>query len=353
MSRIRKTRHLSARVVSLVFCALLPVLAGAASASDAAEPVPVRAARFADIAVDEQASVPASVVARNAPSIAAEIDARIVAIPVLVGQRITRGEVLARLDCRRVEAALASAAADLERAKALQRFATQQLDRARDLRRKQSISDEVFDQRSADLASARADSEVRSQQLELARLDVANCELSAPFDGVVTARLASVGSYVNRGSLVIAMTEIGSAEISAALRHPQADTLSNDAAPAFHQDERRYPVALRAIVAEIDPVTRTREARLAFTGESALPGSAGRLVWQTGRSMMPADLLTRRDGQLGVFVLDGEYARFHPLPGAEEGRPAAATLPAGTQVITDGRQRLSDGDPVRRIGDAD
>ena len=64
--------------------------------------------------------------------------------------------------------------------------------------------------------------------------------------------------------------------------------------------------------------------------------------------MLPADYLVRRDGKLGVFILDGETARFHPLPQAEDGRPARIELDPDTRLIGDGRQRLRDGDAVRQ-----
>jgi hypothetical protein len=59
--------------------------------------------------------------------------------------------------------------------------------------------------------------------------------------------------------------------------------------------------------------------------------------------MLPANLISRRDGILGVFLLDDGKARLEPLPDAQEGRPARVNLPAGTQVITMGRERLQDG----------
>jgi hypothetical protein len=57
----------------------------------------------------------------------------------------------------------------------------------------------------------------------------------------------------------------------------------------------------------------------------------------------------RRGGQLGVFVLETDRARFVALPGAEEGRPADSTLPGATLLIDEGRQRLRDGDSVLRV----
>jgi multidrug efflux pump subunit AcrA (membrane-fusion protein) len=232
----------------------------------------------------------------------------------------------------------------------MEQLAAQQLERARDLQRKKSISEELLDQRRTDLAAARAETSVRTGQRRLAEIDVQNCELVAPFDGIITARNGSVGSYIGRGSIIVTMTERSGSEVSAQLRPPQAVSLAAANAPVFRHDEQRYPVTLRAIVEQVDPTTRTREARLVFAAADALPGLAGRLSWQTGRKLLPADMITRRDGQLGVFVLDGGKARFRVLAGAESGRPAVVRLGQDTLIIDGGRQRLSDGADVTLTG---
>jgi hypothetical protein len=59
--------------------------------------------------------------------------------------------------------------------------------------------------------------------------------------------------------------------------------------------------------------------------------------------MLPSNLISRRNGVLGVFVVDSDKASFEPLPGAQEGRPVLVNLPASTRVVTLGRERLQDG----------
>ncbi|WP_455216774.1 hypothetical protein, partial [Kaarinaea lacus] len=97
-----------------------------------------------------------------------------------------------------------------------------------------------------------------------------------------------------------------------------------------------------------DSKSRTREARLLFTENPALPGSAGELVWEQPSASLPADLLVKRNGKLGVFVLNDGQAKFVPLAGAEAGRPAIVNLAPATEIITQGRFRLQDGDSVIR-----
>ncbi|MDA0226438.1 MAG: efflux RND transporter periplasmic adaptor subunit, partial [Proteobacteria bacterium] len=58
---------------------------------------------------------------------------------------------------------------------------------------------------------------------------------------------------------------------------------------------------------------------------------------------LPPALIVRRGGRLGVFVARDGLARFHPLPMAQEGRPAAADLPADTRIVVTGHLGIRDG----------
>ncbi len=339
--RPARTRSGVALVLAVAFVGLCWIPHASADA------ISVRVVNFDDVAQPSVFSAPATVVARNEPAIAAEIEARIIEIPVEVGDRVTSGDLLARLDCRRIESALQAARAELSRAQAEQRFADDQLDRARDLQRKKSISEETLDQRRTDLAAARAVSVIREQQLRQAQIDVGHCELRAPLTGVVTHRHASVGSYASRGMVIIGMVQTDGQEVSVALRHGQADTLQAASDVAFDDKDRRYPVTLRTLLPYVDSTSRTREARLVFGATPAHPGTAGRLIWRSSQLRLPPEFLVRRDGRLGVFLLNGEQARFHPLPDAEDGRPVAVEFAPDTRLISDGRQRLNDGDAVR------
>ncbi len=314
-----------------------------------AEAISVRTVRLGDVLAIPEFSAPATVVARNAPSPAAEIAARIEDILVKVGDRVTADDLLVRLDCRRYESLLAARQAAVDRARAQQAFAEQQLERARNLQRKKSISEELLDQRRTDLATAEADLLASEQEVRLAEIDVGHCDVRAPVDAVVTERATSVGSYANVGTVLLNLLEAEGQEVSVALRHDQADGLQAAETVVFSSDETDYPVMLRTLLPRVDPVARTREARLVFTGEAAVAGTPGRVVWYGERSMLPPDYLVRRGGRLGVFVLDADRARFIDIPDAQDGRPAVLQLAPETLVISEGRQRLVDNDLVKPI----
>ena len=91
------------------------------------------------------------------------------------------------------------------------------------------------------------------------------------------------------------------------------------------------------------------QASYESTAQLLPPGTSGRLQWYSS-SLLPANLLSRRNGKLGVLVAETAggklVARFVPLDGALEGRPAMIDLPGETIVIVEGRHKLAPGDEI-------
>jgi len=311
-----------------------------------AEPVSVRTVPLGELLDEPLYSAPATVVARNQPQVAAEISARVIALPVQVGDRVSAGDPLARLDCRSHESRLAVARAELKVTHAQLSHAREQLTRARNLKKNKSISDELLDQRHLDLEIRQAEASARREAIRQAEIDVGHCEIKAPFNAVATDRLVSVGTYVSRGKAVIGLLETAGQEVSAYLRETEVETLQEAGELVFESAAGRFPLQLRTLLPALNTTTRTREARLVFAAEEAIPGTAGRLVWRGRRLLLPADYLVRRQDRLGLFVLRDGQAQFIRIPQAQEGQPASVDLPADTRLITEGRWSLTDGQAV-------
>jgi RND family efflux transporter MFP subunit len=291
-------------------------------------------------------SAPATVAAHNEPLIAAEIDARVIALPVQIGDRVSTNDTLARLDCSSHESRLAVARAELEIARAQHAHAREQLQRASNLNKNKSISAELLGQRRMELGVSQAEVKAREEAIRQATIDVGHCEIKAPFDAVVMDKKVSVGTFAARGMAIVSLLESSGQEVAVSLRENEAERLQQADELAFEAGGQRFPVRLRAMLPALDTITRTRVARLVFTGKAALPGTAGRLTWPGARQLLPADYLVRRDGELGVFVVNDNHAHFVAVPQAQEGRPVRVELAPDTRLITDGRQRLLDGDEV-------
>jgi|AntRauTorcE11898_2_1112593.scaffolds.fasta_scaffold03639_2 RND family efflux transporter MFP subunit len=331
------------------YCLLaLTLFAGSPSAATAADEArPITAARLADIAIPLERSAPAEVAALTRTGIAARLAAEVESIPVEAGERVAAGDVLARLDCTDSENALEQAQATLEELEARLRLAGIRLDRIERLRRENAASADQLDEAEAERNALGANLRAQRTRVAMARRDVEHCTVSAPFDGLITVRTGERGAYVQPGTALMELVATDALELRARLTDRDAASLEATDNASFRADGEHWPVTLVTIVASADAASRTREARLAFERPPPIPGTAGRLYWIAHPRSIPADLLVRRDGALGVFVVAEGAARFHRLPEAIEGRPAPTDLPADTRLAVEGRYGLRDGDRVR------
>jgi RND family efflux transporter MFP subunit len=320
--------------------ALLGLFAQAACATQ------VSVKPFKDVAIHPERSAQAQVVSLNDAKLAAEIPARIAALPVQVGQRIARGAAVARLDCADHEIALREAEAQAESARARLKLAEQQLARSHELAEAKFISGDALDIRATEVSVVRADAQSAQARLDAARRDVGKCTIRAPFPAIVTQRIGQVGELAAPGSPVVALLDVSRIEVSAQVQTLDAESLRAAKNIAFDSQNESRAVKLLRISSALSPSARTREARLGFASGHAAPGSSGEIRWRDARAHLPAELLVMRANRPGVFTVRDGRARFVALPEAVEGRPALANLPAGTMLVVRGHLPLRDGETV-------
>ena len=327
----------------LTLLLLLPPVSGGQNA------VPVKTARLANIAIYPGKFAPATVVSLNNTAVSTQVGARVDEISVRVADIVEPGSVLARLDCRDFELARKQADAKIASLKARIELAQRRLARTETLVDKQTVSEELLDEREADLAVLQADYQGALSQLDKSKLDISRCMIVSPYKAVITARTGSVGEFAQKGTKLFEIVDIGQLEISAQVPATDIEQVITVKDLYFEDSTGRYDVELRALAPTVNTQTRNREARLLFTDAAALPGAAGKLIWQDNRPHISARLLVRRQDSLGVFIVDKGKARFHALPGANQGRAAPTALPADTRVVTEGQYGLQEGEAVKVI----
>jgi len=324
---------------------LLPFLF-LASASLAQDAVQVMTAPFHELAFHPSYEAPAAVAPRNDSQVSAETTGVILSLHAEVGEMVEAGQKLATLDCRqsvlnldRVKGELAVLQSQLDLAKL-------QLKRAKKLVADDHISQELYDMRESEAAVLSARILVAKAALGDGQLMVEKCGISAPFSGYIVERAAQKGQLAQPGAQLFRLVQANNPNVSAQLSMSLIDSLEQGVELAFSWNNQHYPLRLEYNPKLVNPQTRSREVRLAFTGESAPPGAAGRLVWKASWKALPAHLLVKRGQQFGVLLAKDNRALFHPLADATEGRPARAELDANTLIITEGRLGLEDKDAV-------
>ncbi len=136
-------------------------------------------------------------------------------------------------------------------------------------------------------------------------------------------------------------------QLHAQLSSAQAQDLRQAPSATWESANQRVTLQPRQlrVASAMDAQTRTLALRVNMPADVP-PGRSGRLRWQSAAAHLPAEALVRRQGQLGVFVVQQQVARFHALHSAQEGQAVAVDLPPETIVVTQGQQRLQDGDAV-------
>jgi len=246
------------------------------------------------------------------------------------------GDTLVELDCSDSKLAEQNASARLA-------LARKELRRAKSLRHSRSIPEQDFNQAETELAQARV-------AIEKTRLNIERCKITAPFAGVVTSRQAAEGELATPGTPLLRLLDTQRLEVSAQVPTEQASSITFTTPLRFNNGARQYPLKLRSVTPRINTKARNQEVRLSFTDSRSLPGSAGRLQWQSGQPHLPADLLVQREKQVGVFTIQDGTAHFVAITGAHMGYPALAeSLPDDAQIIVEGHLGLTNGEAVSVI----
>lgn len=321
---------------------LVACLAGA-TAVPAREAVPVVVQPLGDVLVDRQIRAPATVVSLNHAVVTSQITALIDEVVADVGAEVARGDLLVRLDRDNARLVLAQAEADLAALEAQIAEAEQRLARAEELLAKSFISDDELDSRRTAVAVLKANRHRQQVAIDRAGLDVARSEIRAPYDATVIARQGQVGALATPGSPLLTIVQSTDREVDAEIDPRDTDSLraANDA--RFVNQGHTWPVSVARVSDVIESDTRKLRGRFHFDGEAAPIGATGHVVWTDASALVPVQLVVKRGNELGVFVAEGDRARFVPIPSAQEGRPAPVDLPPGTTIVTRGHVRLQNG----------
>ncbi|MBF0341236.1 MAG: efflux RND transporter periplasmic adaptor subunit [Magnetococcales bacterium] len=292
---------------------------------------------------------PAETRALNDGLITAQVAATIVELPVQVGETVKSGDVIVRLDPWVYRLAERRALAELEGLRSRMETARKRAQRAVQLREQKQISDERVEQNESEVKELHAQIRALEVTLEETRTQGEKCLVRAPFNGVITQRLARIGVNAAPGTPLMQLVDILAVELSAVIPTGRVESLTRATSWSFVHEGKSYPVRPRVVIPVADPATRAREARLVFIGDTPVPGAAGRLIWSDPHAYLPAWLLTQRDNTLGVFLVREQQAHFHPLPEALEGHPALLDpLPEG-EVVLSGRESLIHGVAVKSM----
>ncbi len=276
-----------------------------------------------------------------------------------IGDRVTTGQILGRLDARNLNAQLSSARAAVAEAEAAHRLALNTVERQRTLAGQGHVSYQRVDEAEAQADTAAARIESARAQAETIRVQLDLARITAPYNGVITARMMDEGAIASPGQPVFELVETGALE--ARIGVPAATAASLQTGSTYELSSATGPVIaeLRSVTGVVDMTQRTINAVFLIPDSEAVPaGSIVRLkmpreiseegFWVPLKALASA---SRGAWTLYVAVADGngwraETRTVDALHPAGDRVFVRGPMRPGDKIITDGVHRLSPGLPV-------
>jgi RND family efflux transporter MFP subunit len=338
-------------------------LGGCKQDQPAAEtPTPVRVQRIALESATEARAYTGVVRARYESDLGFRVAGKIVERLTNVGDRVSKDQVLARLDPTDYRLTLESGEAELGAAKSSLAQAAAEAERFEKLLADRHVSPAAYEQKKAAADEARGRMERAERALAFARNQVAYTNLRANEAGTITALPVEVGQVVAVGQLVVRLAQLAEREVVVAIPESRLDDAraSEATVDLWADDSRHYRAALREFSPQADPVTRTYPARFTIEGadDAVVLGMTAtvRLVRKEGRTVvrLPLGAIYSDGSGASVWVIaaDDVHLRRTPVEVIEFHQNdvlISSGLSAGERVVALGAQLLDDRATVRIV----
>ncbi len=301
------------------------------------------------------------IVARSKAEISPKTVGRIAWINLEEGQRVKKGELVARLEAQELDAQKKSSLA--QRDQALAQLANARRDR---VRAQQLLDEKIGTQQAYDTA----DSQVKALEAQVATYEaqaryydeqIRNAEIYAPIDGVVTVKKAFLGETVapqgfgagSAGATFAIIVDLSSLEMEADINEQNVGKLVLSQPAEVTLDaypDKPYKARLRQIVPTADRQKGSVKVKIELLDKDAkvLPEMSCRVVFLNPQTkvdekakpkvMVPSASVVDVGGEKGVLLVANGKATFKPVAfGAAAGAQVEATsgLSGGEEIVAD------------------
>jgi len=305
------------------------------------------------------------------PKVAGRLDS----VSVRLGDRVRRGQQLAKIEdrelleqVRQAQASYEVSAATIRQREADLRFAQTNLDRSRNLYERQLIPKQTFDDAEARFQAAAAQLDLAKAQhaqadarLDELKINVANTVITSPVNGFIGKRTLDPGAWVTPNSALLSVVDIGVVRLVANivekdLRRISAGQRADTEVDAFPDETFRGRIARISPV--LDPATRTAQIEVEIDNAQfrLKPGMYARVNFTVEQRpntlVVPSNALVDVQGSHGVFQPSGagnDIAKFKPIKvGLSNDKLVEVSegLSEGERIVTTGAAALREGDKI-------
>jgi len=338
-------RHSMKRLLLSTLVAAIPIISGCHKAPGQNQTELPSATVHAQTVERKSRAATEDVVGTVRPKLSAAIEAkvsgRIEQMLVVPGQLVKAGDRLVQLDAHEIQSRL-------DQASAARQQAESDLKRATDLIQQKILSQSEFENAQSKFRIAAAAEAETKTMLDYTLI-------VAPFDGVITRKLADVGDLAAPGKSLLQMENPDTLRLEADV--PEAlignVKLGDNLAVRIAAVTNDIAGTVAEMSPTADPNSRTYLVKLDLPGATGLrSGQFGRVSVPVGEASairVPAAAVVQRGQMELVFVVVGNHAQLRLVKtGTRVGDEVEVVsgLNSGEQVVTEGASNLADGQPV-------
>ena len=346
--------------------------AGTQPGAFAQPPMTVELAKVSRASMQAYVEVVGSLVGAQTVDIVPRAQGRLQSIGVRIGDSVSRGQVLAKVEDQELLEQLRQADASFEVSRATIRqreadlsFARTNLNRnkslfERNLLPRQSLDDaEARHQASqAQLDLAQAQLQQASSRREELRINLANTTVNSPVNGFVAKRFVDPGAFVTQNIQLLSVVDISIVRLVVNLVERDLRKVRVGAGAAMTVDAypgENFAGRVARVAPVLDPATRTAEMEIEVPNPTGRlkPGMYARVrLISTNKDnalVVPKSAMVDAQGRRGVYMVQKGQAVFRAVSlGLEEPDRIEVTdgLKEGDEVVTTGASALRDGAQV-------
>ncbi|HEY2852742.1 MAG TPA: efflux RND transporter periplasmic adaptor subunit [Gemmatimonadaceae bacterium] len=208
-------------------------------------------------------------------TVRSEISAPVIQTLIEQGQRVNAGQLLIRLDDTAIRDQLLSARSAVTTAQANLTVAQRENDRNETLLKAGAIAERAVEQSAAQVTGAKAQLTAAQAQLAAAEKQSSNTRITAPFNGIVSARSVNAGDVVSPGTALVTVVDPSTMRLEASVPAEALSAVRLGAPVDFSvtgYPNRHFTGRVTRINPIADPATR--QVRIL----ASLPNDGGTLV---------------------------------------------------------------------------
>jgi HlyD family secretion protein len=322
--------------------------------------------------VNQELAVVGNLVGDQTVAVVPKTAGRLQEITVQLGDRVTRGQRIAKIEdqeileqVKQAEAAFEVASATIRQRDADLALAKTNAERSRNLFQRQLLPQQTLDDSEAKYQSAQAALDLARAQntqsqarLDELRINQQNTVITSPVNGFVARRAADRGAFVSNNAPIVDVVDISTVRLVVNIVEKDLKQIGTGDSARVEVDAfpgESFQGRIARIAPVLDPATRTASIEIEIPNNQyrLKPGMYARVGIVTDSHpnalVVPTNALVDVGGARGVYLSVNNVAAFRPVKTGIEGAMRTEILDGvtdGDRVVTTGAAGLRNGDPV-------